>query len=149
MVKFVFPLHLPNPSSILCTAHQSLSLLLVPFLFLTPTLSNPYIPPPNRIHFPDLATNLFLFLFLSQIGILRFVGTTEFASGIWAGVELFDPSGDCDGTFHGVRYFECPITRGQAMFPLCLSDLDNRIYMCIYIYMYIYCIMMIEFYLYK
>lgn len=40
----------------------------------------------------------------SKAGTLRFVGTTEFASGVWAGVELDDPLGKNDGSVDGKRY---------------------------------------------
>ncbi|XP_063226060.1 CAP-Gly domain-containing linker protein 2 isoform X4 [Bacillus rossius redtenbacheri] len=43
----------------------------------------------------------------SKAGLLRYMGTTEFASGQWCGVELDDPLGKNDGTVEGVRYFEC------------------------------------------
>jgi len=43
----------------------------------------------------------------SKAGILRFLGTTEFASGQWAGVELDDPLGKNDGAVAGTRYFDC------------------------------------------
>ena len=45
-------------------------------------------------------------------GILRFCGATQFASGIWAGIELEEPEGKHDGTFQGVTYFRCPPNHG-------------------------------------
>ncbi|CAH0721816.1 unnamed protein product, partial [Brenthis ino] len=43
----------------------------------------------------------------SKAGTLRYVGVTEFAPGVWAGVELDDPLGKNDGSVDGKRYFEC------------------------------------------
>ena len=39
----------------------------------------------------------------SKQGVLRFIGTTEFAPGDWAGVELDDAQGKNDGTVAGRR----------------------------------------------
>ncbi|XP_046474834.1 CAP-Gly domain-containing linker protein 1 isoform X1 [Neodiprion pinetum] len=43
----------------------------------------------------------------SKAGILRFMGTTEFANGEWCGIELDDPVGKNDGSVGEKRYFEC------------------------------------------
>ncbi|XP_076319467.1 uncharacterized protein LOC143230215 isoform X3 [Tachypleus tridentatus] len=40
-------------------------------------------------------------------GILRFFGSVEFQTGIWCGVELFEPVGKNDGSVNGIRYFSC------------------------------------------
>lgn len=48
-----------------------------------------------------------------QIGILRFAGTTEFASGVWAGVELEANAGKNNGSVGGVEYFECKEDHGM------------------------------------
>ncbi|CAH8599405.1 unnamed protein product [Heterobilharzia americana] len=45
-------------------------------------------------------------------GVLRFIGETQFAPGIWYGVELEQPVGKNNGSIHGVRYFDCPIGHG-------------------------------------
>ncbi|XP_078085749.1 CAP-Gly domain-containing linker protein 4 isoform X6 [Mustelus asterias] len=46
------------------------------------------------------------------VGTLRFCGTTEFASGQWAGIELDEPEGKNDGSICGIQYFSCPIKYG-------------------------------------
>lgn len=38
-------------------------------------------------------------------GFLRFCGATQFAPGIWAGVELDEPEGKNDGSVQGISYF--------------------------------------------
>ncbi|KAJ1910903.1 hypothetical protein IWQ60_010406, partial [Tieghemiomyces parasiticus] len=46
-------------------------------------------------------------------GIIRFIGTTAFATGRWVGVELDSPSGKNDGSVHGEVYFTCPPNHGM------------------------------------
>ncbi|CRK92708.1 CLUMA_CG006254, isoform A [Clunio marinus] len=43
----------------------------------------------------------------STSGVISFVGTTHFQSGIWVGVELDTPTGKNDGTVHDIQYFSC------------------------------------------
>ncbi|XP_067844833.1 CAP-Gly domain-containing linker protein 4-like isoform X3 [Heptranchias perlo] len=47
-----------------------------------------------------------------KVGTLRFCGTTEFASGQWAGIELDEPEGKNDGSICGIQYFCCPVKYG-------------------------------------
>ena len=42
-----------------------------------------------------------------RTGIVRFVGSTEFAAGLWLGVELATARGKNNGTVAGVHYFTC------------------------------------------
>ncbi|GFS02320.1 CAP-Gly domain-containing linker protein 1 [Elysia marginata] len=48
----------------------------------------------------------------SKPGVLRYIGETDFAKGIWAGVELDEPYGKNDGAVAGKRYFECKPMHG-------------------------------------
>ncbi|KAH0622633.1 hypothetical protein JD844_025105 [Phrynosoma platyrhinos] len=48
----------------------------------------------------------------SLVGTLRFCGTTEFASGQWAGIELNEPEGKNNGTVAKVQYFKCAPKHG-------------------------------------
>ena len=39
----------------------------------------------------------------------RYCGTTEFADGMWAGVELEKPIGKNNGSVNGISYFTCQV----------------------------------------
>jgi CAP-Gly domain-containing linker protein 1 len=45
-------------------------------------------------------------------GFVKFIGKTQFAPGIWAGVLLDEPLGKNDGSVAGVKYFTCEPLRG-------------------------------------
>ncbi|XP_041420149.1 CAP-Gly domain-containing linker protein 4 isoform X2 [Xenopus laevis] len=47
-----------------------------------------------------------------KVGTLRFCGSTEFASGRWAGIEMDESEGKNDGRIGGVTYFKCPPKHG-------------------------------------
>merc|ERR1719232_1388871 len=53
----------------------------------------------------------------NKLGTLRFCGTTEFAPGIWAGVELDTADGKNDGIVKGMRYFHCDHNHGIFVSP--------------------------------
>ena len=50
-----------------------------------------------------------------QSGVLRYCGPTEFAPGVWAGIELDEPAGKNDGTVGGVSYFKCSAKYGMTL----------------------------------
>ncbi|KAG1711214.1 CAP-Gly domain-containing linker protein 1 [Nymphon striatum] len=48
----------------------------------------------------------------TKAGVLRYMGTTDFATGQWCGVELDEPLGKNDGTVAGKKYFDCKTKYG-------------------------------------
>lgn len=50
-------------------------------------------------------------------GIIRFVGETQFAPGIWIGVELDNPEGKNNGTVQDILYFDCRANHGVFVRP--------------------------------
>ena len=39
-------------------------------------------------------------------GVVKYIGRTQFAPGVWCGIELDYPYGKNDGSVFGVRYFD-------------------------------------------
>ncbi|EAQ86936.1 hypothetical protein CHGG_08189 [Chaetomium globosum CBS 148.51] len=54
-------------------------------------------------------------------GFIRFFGHTNFAPGLWVGVELDDDSGKNDGSVNDVRYFDCDMGYGMFVRPTALK----------------------------
>ena len=50
-------------------------------------------------------------------GVVAFVGTTQFAKGVWAGIILDSFDGKNNGSVGGVQYFECEPNRGLFSKP--------------------------------
>lgn len=57
-------------------------------------------------------------------GIVRFLGKTEFGSGIWTGIQLYYPVGRNDGSVRGKSYFTCPDGHGIFVRPSTLVILS-------------------------
>ncbi|XP_051930367.1 centrosome-associated protein 350 isoform X2 [Hippocampus zosterae] len=61
-----------------------------------------------------------------QPGTLRFKGSTSFAGGFWAGVELDKSEGSNSGTYNGVVYFECRERHGIFAPPEKITHLSDK-----------------------
>ena len=48
----------------------------------------------------------------TRMGVVRFAGKVQFASGLWLGIELLTPDGKHDGEMKGNRYFRCKPNHG-------------------------------------
>ncbi len=53
----------------------------------------------------------------NQRATVRYVGATDFAEGVWVGLELLRPVGRNDGSVRGVRYFTCDAQCGLFVPP--------------------------------
>ncbi|NWX42404.1 CE350 protein, partial [Steatornis caripensis] len=60
-----------------------------------------------------------------QPGTLRFKGLTKFARGFWAGVELDKPEGNNNGTYDGIKYFDCKEKHGIFAPPQKISHVTE------------------------
>ncbi|XP_075567764.1 centrosome-associated protein 350 isoform X3 [Pelecanus crispus] len=60
-----------------------------------------------------------------QPGTLRFKGLTKFAKGFWAGVELDKPEGNNNGTYGGIKYFDCKEKHGIFAPPQKISHITE------------------------
>eukprot|EP00731_Ephydatia_muelleri_P037215 Em0420g1a len=54
---------------------------------------------------------------LGEVGTVKYIGTTNFAEGIWLGIELRRPNGKNDGSVSGVQYFTCKPKYGLFVKP--------------------------------
>uniref|UniRef100_A0A8B9CJJ6 Centrosomal protein 350 n=1 Tax=Anser brachyrhynchus TaxID=132585 RepID=A0A8B9CJJ6_9AVES len=62
-----------------------------------------------------------------QPGTLRFKGLTKFAKGFWAGVELDKPEGNNNGTYDGIKYFDCKERHGIFAPPQKISHITESV----------------------
>ncbi|KAL6112783.1 kif13b [Pungitius sinensis] len=61
----------------------------------------------------------------NKAGTVRYIGVTQFAGGVWVGVELDTPVGKNDGSVGGHRYFHCKPGYGVLVRPDRLSRRDR------------------------
>jgi len=62
---------------------------------------------------PVHLTNGDVILFSGGIAVVRFFGQVKFGDGMFVGLELSGPMGDCDGARNGVRYYRCSRNHGK------------------------------------
>lgn len=53
----------------------------------------------------------------NEMAIIRYLGTADFAPGLWLGLELRSPKGKNDGSVGGRRYFSCRPGHGVLVRP--------------------------------
>lgn len=53
----------------------------------------------------------------NDMAIIRYLGTADFAPGLWLGLELRSPKGKNDGSVDGRRYFSCRTGYGVLVRP--------------------------------
>ena len=91
----------------------------------TPSLThNPWfciwsLPP--LLRFVQLELGCKVVVKRQYVGVVRYIGTTEFSEGEWVGVELKDPVGKHDGLVKGKRYFRCDANHGIFARPTAVS----------------------------
>jgi tubulin-folding cofactor B len=52
-----------------------------------------------------------------RVGVVAFIGSVQFTSGLWVGVKFDEAVGKNDGSVNGVRYFECEANHGSFVKP--------------------------------
>lgn len=53
----------------------------------------------------------------NEMGTIRYIGPTDFAPGIWLGLELRSAKGRNDGSVGAKRYFTCKLNHGVLVRP--------------------------------
>lgn len=58
-------------------------------------------------------------------GTVRFIGNTDFSSGVWVGLELREAKGRHDGLCQGKRYFSCKAMHGVFVRAINCKKIDE------------------------
>lgn len=53
----------------------------------------------------------------NEMGTIRYIGPTDFAPGMWLGLELRSAKGKNDGSVGDKRYFTCKLNHGVLVRP--------------------------------
>ncbi|XP_065835106.1 restin homolog [Oscarella lobularis] len=59
-------------------------------------------------------------------GCIRYLGETQFSSGVWCGLVLDESNGKNDGSIDGVKYFDCPPNRGLFVLAAKVRPLQEK-----------------------
>lgn len=73
-----------------------------------------------------------------KYGTVRFVGNTQFAPGIWIGVELDTKEGKNDGSVLNMRYFKCRNKHGVFVRPVHVAFINDADRILENLHMYVY-----------
>ena len=68
--------------------------------------------PPPSTEVPKFQVGDAVMVSGTKPGVIAFLGPTQFAKGVWAGVVMEKPEGKNDGTVQGISYFQCPPQHG-------------------------------------
>ncbi|XP_057414246.1 CAP-Gly domain-containing linker protein 4 isoform X2 [Balaenoptera acutorostrata] len=107
------PVEMPLEMADAAATAKEIKQMLLDAVPLSCDLSKPLLPNYDRVTSKVMLTSLGLKLgdrvviARQKVGTLRFCGTTEFASGQWAGIELDEPEGKNNGSVGKVQYFKC------------------------------------------
>ncbi|XP_057598291.1 CAP-Gly domain-containing linker protein 4 isoform X3 [Hippopotamus amphibius kiboko] len=107
------PVEMPLEMADAAATAKEVKQMLLDAVPLSCDLSKPLLPNYDRATSKAMLTSLGLKLgdrvviAGQKVGTLRFCGTTEFASGQWAGIELDEPEGKNNGSVGKVQYFKC------------------------------------------
>uniref|UniRef100_A0A4X1TJM4 CAP-Gly domain containing linker protein family member 4 n=1 Tax=Sus scrofa TaxID=9823 RepID=A0A4X1TJM4_PIG len=107
------PVEMPLEMADAAATAKEIKQMLLDAVPLSCGLSKPLLPNYDRVTSKAMLTSLGLKLgdrvviAGQKVGTLRFCGTTEFANGQWAGIELDEPEGKNNGSVGKVQYFKC------------------------------------------
>uniref|UniRef100_A0A673T5A1 CAP-Gly domain containing linker protein family member 4 n=1 Tax=Suricata suricatta TaxID=37032 RepID=A0A673T5A1_SURSU len=107
------PVEMPLEMADAAATAKEIKQMLLDAVPLSGDISKPMLPNCDRVAGKAMLASLGLKLgdrvviAGQKVGTLRFCGTTEFASGQWAGIELDEPEGKNNGSVGKIQYFKC------------------------------------------
>ncbi|XP_053057038.1 CAP-Gly domain-containing linker protein 4 isoform X3 [Acinonyx jubatus] len=107
------PVEMPLEMADAAATAKEIKQMLLDVVPLSCDISKPMLPSYDRVTSKAMLASLGLKLgdrvviAGQKVGTLRFCGTTEFASGQWAGIELDEPEGKNNGSVGKIQYFKC------------------------------------------